>query len=167
MARVLEKVDPPVAPSDPTNIPLLTLEVVNGDAASGKAPVSAHAYLDAAGDVQVVAPSSPLPTTPAPGRNTYGSAVGVAMGATVAVVSFIADAAFKFRGFVGSGDGDGTWRVAYDGAPQYMLRTNVASLTVDFRLANPDAAAGGHTVTIEVTNNGTGAATFEATILGE
>jgi hypothetical protein len=83
------------------------------------------------------------------------------------VVSFVADAAWRFRGLAGSGNADGVWRVKYGVTPHYAVRTQIVSQVALLTLPNPDAQAASQTVTVEVTNLGTGVGDFECTLLGE
>ncbi len=122
-------------------------------------------WVDSGGAWHELSDVESLPTAPA--RNTYGTATAVPAGGTVTVVSFVADAAFRLRGMLGTGTADGAWRIKFNGVPKYGTRTSITEQEAEIDLPNPDAPGAGVTVTIEVTNNGTSVADFEATLLGE
>lgn len=122
---------------------------------------------DAFVETKLVGGSHRQTFVPPDARNSHGSITAVVSGATATVVSFVADADFRFVGFMACGDGDARYVVEYDGVPKYRVRTNIADLNALLVLPNPDVPGNGVTVRIRVTNNGTGNADFEGSILGE
>ena len=102
-----------------------------------------------------------------PGLNTYGEDLAVLSTATVTLVSYVASADWQFYGIIAGGEADGLFTVKFGVTVAYRQRTNLVRRAGDFHLLAPDPAAGGTTVTIDVTNNGLSTAVFEATLLGQ
>lgn len=113
-----------------------------------------------------ISDSNPLPVSDSDAANTYGEQAGVPSGNTVTLVSYAAAAAWKFTGFIADGEADGRYFVQFDAVTKYQRRTNIAQRQAELILPNPDAAAGGTTVTLKVENVGEVAADFEGTLLG-
>lgn len=103
----------------------------------------------------------------APARNTYGNTSSVPILGTAVVVSYIADANFRFRGFIANGTADAKYIVKYDGVTKYVKYTNITSPNAEIILPNPDPAASGKTISLTVVNQGEVIGDFEGTILGE
>lgn len=102
-----------------------------------------------------------------PALNTYGEALAVLSTTTVTLVTYAAPADWQFKGIIAGGEGDALFTVKFGVTVVYRSRTNISSRRGDFQLIDPDPAAGGTTVTIEVTNNGAFTGVFEATLLGQ
>lgn len=114
-----------------------------------------------------VGSSNPLPIGQKNATNTYGEQAAVPSGNTVTLVSYSAGASWKFRGFVAGGEIDGRFFIQFDGTTKYVVRTNIAERQAALILPNPDAAAGGTTVTLKVESTGETTGAFEGTLLGE
>jgi len=157
-------IDPPINPLDPGNIPVATDRVtINGDPADAQRIKTGFGSDGQYSDVSL---TTPLPVTPGTARNTVGSATGVAVSGTATVVAFVADAAFRCRGFIASGTADGMFTLRYNGAAQYTRQTKVSTPDVLLVLPEPDPPGVGVAVTITVVNQGDGSADFTATLLG-
>ena len=102
-----------------------------------------------------------------PALNTYGESLAVLSTTTVTLVTYAAPADWQFKGIIAGGEGDALFTVKFGVTVAYRSRTNISSRRGDFQLIDPDPAAGGTTVTIEVTNNGLSTGVFEATLLGQ
>ena len=102
-----------------------------------------------------------------PALNTYGEDIAVLSTTTVTLVTYAAPDDWQFKGIIAGGEGDALFTVKFGVTVAYRSRTNISSRRGDFQLIDPDPAAGGTTVTIEVTNNGLSTGVFEATLLGQ
>jgi len=102
-----------------------------------------------------------------PALNTYGENLAVISTTTVTLVTYAAPADWQFLGIIAGGEADALFTVKFGVTVAYRSRTNIAHRSGDIRLDAPDPAAGGVTVTIEVTNNGLSTGIFEATLLGQ
>ena len=102
-----------------------------------------------------------------PALNTYGEDLTVVSGATVTLVSYAAPDDWQFTGIIAGGEADAEFIVKFGATVVYKSRTNLVRRTADFILGNPDPGAGGTTVTVDVKNNGSSTAIFEATLLGQ
>lgn len=111
--------------------------------------------------------ANPLPIGQKNATNTYGEQGSVPSGNTVTLVTYSAGASWKFRGFIAGGELDSKFFVQFDGTTKYVIRTNIAERQAALILPNPDAAAGGTTVTLKVENRGEATGAFEGTLLGE
>lgn len=100
------------------------------------------------------------------GVNNYGTVLAVANGATGTIVTFVAPAGWRFAGFEAGGEGDGLFFVQFGVTTKYSRRTNIVNRHASVALPEPDATAGGQTVTLKVTNNSVDTADFEGTLLG-
>ena len=155
--------DPPQLPGAPTNNRVASRPAnVSGE----KVQLEQLGYENGTGDYQAVDLAHPLPVGQL-ARNTHGTAAAVGVGSTATVVTFVADSVFKLRGFSGTGEADGLWRLKYNGTTVYADRTHITRQAALLILPSPDAGAANQTVTVEVTNNGTSVADFECTLLGE
>jgi len=102
-----------------------------------------------------------------PALNTYGENLTVVSTTTVTLVTYAAPADWQFLGIIAGGEGDARFTVKFGVTVAYRSRTNISHRSGNIRLDAPDPAAGGTTVTVEVTNNGESTGAFEATLLGQ
>lgn len=102
-----------------------------------------------------------------PALNTYGEDLAVLSTTTVTLVTYAAPDNWQFYGIIASGEGDALFTVKFGVTVVYRSRTNIAHRSGNIKLDVPDPAAGGTTITIEVTNNGLLTGAFEATLLGQ
>jgi hypothetical protein len=102
-----------------------------------------------------------------PAANASGAET-VTQGATadLAVVP-TAPAGYRLRGMAVDGDGDGHFELVIDGALVLSTRTRFHRPSVLLMLPNPVPVDEGAAVTVRVTNEADGTASYEGFILGE
>jgi len=131
-----------------------------------KIALGANNEVDALLDSGPQTPANSVPVVEPSATNTYGENAAVPSGNTVTLVSYSAGAAWRFSGFIGSGEVDGRFFVQFNAVTKYVFRTNIAQRQAELKLPHPDAAAGGTTVTLKVENTGADTGAYEGTLLG-
>jgi len=98
--------------------------------------------------------------------NNYGTQTGIAPAASATLVTKVAAAGWRFRGFIVTGDSDADVFVQFDAAVQYRKKLSIVDRAPELLLPEPDADAGGTTVTLKITNTGSASGAYEGTLLG-
>ena len=114
-------------------------------------------------EVQPGSSASPITVTDATtSNNLHAAATAVTQGATQTLLT-VALTAGKFRGFTGTGEGDGHWSVQLNGTELYAWDTGITARSVFMPLPVAELLTG--SLTLKVTNNGTGTGNFSGTLL--
>src|SRR3972149_7830953 len=106
--------------------------------------------------------------TVAPAVNTYGTSGTLVSEAVGTIVNYTAGTAFKLRGFLATGSGQGYFTLEIGvGTITYFYRTNIADKVAQVVLPNPMTIPSSTAVILKVQNENGDSQTFEGQILGE
>lgn len=105
-----------------------------------------------------------VPVGGAPALNYQGASAAVGVGATVTLVS-AAVVDYELRGFIGTGEADGVWRLLLDGTELYATRTNIVQQNASLLLPVKDVVTG--LLELKVMNEGLGVSAFSGVVIGE
>lgn len=96
----------------------------------------------------------------------WGQITGVTVTSTMTVVSLVAPANFYLLGMIVTGTGDAYVKLEVASTVCLSGRTNATSKSLELTLGTRKAVTAGQTVTVVVTNEASGTADYDATILG-